>query len=143
MIVPLRGRAGTLRELRFVFPAPSQGQGNLLLPCETHACLSRRVIEPTRKTGCRVWPIIFNSFIREAMEYVDVALSPIHGVHARLDPHLMDITEMSGGILSYDKTKYVFCALLVFPLALLFRLLPNVSSLKVRRIFTCCWLSKC
>jgi hypothetical protein len=65
------------------------------------------------------------------MEYLNIALTPLHDVHARINPALQDVTDMSGGILSFDKTKYVFCALLVFPLAILFRLLPNIPTLKV------------
>eukprot|EP01121_Diplochlamys_sp_Union-15-3_P020647 TRINITY_DN8099_c0_g1_i3.p1 TRINITY_DN8099_c0_g1~~TRINITY_DN8099_c0_g1_i3.p1 ORF type:complete len:385 (+),score=31.10 TRINITY_DN8099_c0_g1_i3:55-1209(+) len=46
-----------------------------------------------------------------------------------LDKQLFYVTEASG-FLTQDKTRYIFCILLVYPLSLLFRLLPPNATLK-------------
>lgn len=59
-----------------------------------------------------------------------VPLGPLGDFNDYLDKQLQVVTDASG-FLSHDKTKYVFCLLLAYPLAMLFRLLPNVPTLKV------------
>jgi len=46
-----------------------------------------------------------------------------------LTAQLQKVTD-AAGFLTIDKTKYVFCLLLCYPLAAFFRLLPNVPVLK-------------
>jgi lysophospholipid acyltransferase len=58
-----------------------------------------------------------------------VPLGPLGDFNDYLDKQLLFVTNASG-FLSHDKTKYVFCLLLAYPLALLFRLLPNIPTLK-------------
>lgn len=59
-----------------------------------------------------------------------VPFGPLGDFNDYLDKQLQFVTDASG-FLSHDKTKYVFCLLLAYPLALLFRLLPNIPTLKV------------
>jgi hypothetical protein len=48
-----------------------------------------------------------------------------------LSAQLQKVTE-AAGFLTLDKTKYVFCLLLSYPLAGVFRLLPNNPTMKVK-----------
>ena len=65
------------------------------------------------------------------MEVVNSLLAPIDAVNSLIAAPL-GLISSDDGFLTFDKAKYLFCTLLCYALALVYRMLPNKPTLKVR-----------
>jgi hypothetical protein len=78
--------------------------------------LGRKVVHPSSKM---------------ALELVSSMLAPVDALNEHLDTYVQAFADLSG-FLPLDQARYLCCALATYPLALLFRFIPNIPSLKVR-----------
>lgn len=70
--------------------------------------------------------------LRPPMETFSMALAPLDAFNTQLDGYVGLVSSNTG--LPMDQARYICCALATYPLALLFRHLPNVPALKVRNV---------
>lgn len=65
------------------------------------------------------------------MEFVSAVLAPIDAINAVVAAPLGLIADPIG-FLTLDKAKYLFCTLLCYGLSVVYRMLPNKPTIKVR-----------